>query len=558
MRKALIATAAIAAAVVFFLLATMPPAPRVASGEPEAELAGRLVSGAYHVHTSRSDGGATREEIAEAAARAGLQFVVFTDHGNGTEPGEPPAYLHGVLCVEGVEISTNGGHYVAIDMPTSPYPLGGEPDTVVEDVQRLGGFGVAAHPLSGKPALRWADWASPIDGIEWMNADSEWRDERIATIVRVPFDYLIRPAGALASILDRPVDVLGRFDALAATRPIVALAAHDAHGGVSARAEDGQQFGRLGIPSYEASFRSFRITARLTTPLRGDAVPDARELYGALREGRVFTAIGAVAWPAWMEFRGRQAQRDVRMGQALTPGVPATFTLRGPRVDGATTVLVCNGTDVDAAETDLEAEFTGEGACRAEIRVPGAPGTPPVPWILGNPIYLHAEPATVPAPPAIAEIVRSIDPAGLRVEKDPASIAALAGEGRTRELSFKLAEGARASQYVALASPLTRDAASFDRVLLTAHASRPMRLSVQLRFDADGGSRWGASVYVSTEPSRLSLSLDRLRPLDGGGEPPRDWSAAAGLLLVVDLTNAEPGFERRLTVSDLALAQGTR
>jgi hypothetical protein len=272
----------------------------------------------------------------------------------------------------------------------------------------------------------------------------------------------------------------------------------------------------------------------------------------------VFTAIGAVAAPAWMEFRGAQPEREARMGQTLVPGVPATFTLRGPRVEGATTVLVCNGTDVDAAETDLEAEFTGEGACRAEIRVPGAPGTPPVPWILGNPIYLHTDPQPLPAPSAIAEIVRSIDPAGLRVEKDPASDAVLGGEGGTRELSFKLAEGPRASQYVALASPLPRDGPSFDRILLTAYASRPMRVSVQLRFDGAGGSRWGASVYVSTEPSRLTVSLDRFHPLDGRGEPsPPDWSAASGLLLVVDLTNAEPGFERRLTVSDLALGRGT-
>ena len=109
------------------------------------------------------------------------------------------------LCLDAVEISTNGGHYVALDMQPSPYPLGGEPAAVVEDVERLGGFGIAAHPDSPTPELAWTDWDAPFDGIEWLSADSEWRDESRARFARVLFDYLLRPAPALASLLDRPV-----------------------------------------------------------------------------------------------------------------------------------------------------------------------------------------------------------------------------------------------------------------------------------------------------------------------------------------------------------------
>src|SRR3712207_7318586 len=45
------------------------------------------------------------------------------------------------------------------------------------DVRRFGGFGFAAHPGSPKADLRWTDWEAPFDGLEWLNADSEWRDE---------------------------------------------------------------------------------------------------------------------------------------------------------------------------------------------------------------------------------------------------------------------------------------------------------------------------------------------------------------------------------------------
>src|SRR5207237_5857109 len=128
-----------------------------------------------HVHTNRSAGLSSPDEIAAAAARAGLKFVVFTDHGNATRRPDPPQYRAGVLCFDGVEISTSAGHYVAIDMPASPYPLAGEARDVVEDVRRLGGFGVAAHPDSPKLELKWREGTAPFEAIEVLNPDTASR-----------------------------------------------------------------------------------------------------------------------------------------------------------------------------------------------------------------------------------------------------------------------------------------------------------------------------------------------------------------------------------------------
>ena len=247
------------AAVLFFLLATLPPRPStIPLDTVDPGLRSRTVAGAYHVHTTRSDGAGTKSDVAAAAGRAGVKFVLFTDHGDGMRPPDAPAYLSGVLCIDGVEISTNGGHYVALDMAPSAYPLGGEPSAVVEDVRRLGGFGIAAHPDHPARELAWRDWQMPIDGLEWINADAEWRDERPAALARVLFDYLIRPTPALASVFDRPVVTLERWDTLEKTRPVVALAAADAHGGAKARAGS-EEGGALVIgPSYEAMSGRFR------------------------------------------------------------------------------------------------------------------------------------------------------------------------------------------------------------------------------------------------------------------------------------------------------------
>jgi len=131
------------------------------------------VRGAMHIHTRRSDGAGTVDDVAAAAGRAGLQFVITTDHGDGTRAPDVPSYRSGVLCIDAVEISTNGGHLLALGLGATPYPLGGEPRDVVEDVTRMGGLSLVAHPVSTKPELNWTDWTAPFVGLEWLNGDTE-------------------------------------------------------------------------------------------------------------------------------------------------------------------------------------------------------------------------------------------------------------------------------------------------------------------------------------------------------------------------------------------------
>ena len=66
----------------------IPPELREDRGEVQAALEGRLpelitprdIRGELHAHTDWSDGAATLEEMADAAARAGLEYLVITDH----------------------------------------------------------------------------------------------------------------------------------------------------------------------------------------------------------------------------------------------------------------------------------------------------------------------------------------------------------------------------------------------------------------------------------------------------------------------------------------------
>jgi hypothetical protein len=544
--------AAVIAAGVFLFVRTLPPHPRVFDAPGWDALAARTVSGAYHVHTTRSDGNGDRHTVAAAAARARLKFVILTDHGDGTRPPDPPEYIDGVLVLDGVEVSTDDGHYAAIDMPRAPYPLGGAADAVVEDVRRLGGFGIAAHPDSPKVALRWTDDRARIDGLEWLNTDSEWRGESRLRLVRAGLAYFLRPGPALATLFDRP-RTLSRWDYLSRFRPVVALAATDAHGGVGRRAEDtGRSLsGLIGIPSYQASFEAFSNRVILDRPLSGNAAADARAVYDAIRKGRVFTAIDAIAGPALLDFYVEAGLEQIVMGGQMPDDSDVTIVARSVVPPGGELILLRDGREVTKGRDWIRRTVTeARGAYRVEVRLPGAPGSPAVPWLVSNPIYFvvdDVEGANAQGARAV-ESARPIPPFPWRIEKDPTSSATVRTKDHEVTLEYKLGDGPRNSQFVALASDLAPQ--PFRSIDLSLAGDRPLRVSVQIR-SKDGG-RWARSYYVDPAGSSLQVPLAGLRAIDGAGNVPPSTDITS-VLVVLDLTNAAPGHSGVLRVRSSAL-----
>jgi hypothetical protein len=565
MRKTAKLTAAFVAAVFLWLVVTQPPRFVPASGVVADAVRARTVAGAFHVHSTRSDGAGDRRTIARAAAGAGLRFVILTDHGDATRPPDPPAYLDGVLCIDSVEISTNGGHLIALDLPAAPYPLGGEAAAVVEDVTRLGGMAIVAHPDSPKGELAWKDWASPISGLEWLNLDSGWRDETRARLARVAVDSFFRPGPALASLLNRQSTALARWDQLTATRALVGLPGHDAHGGLSRGAEEGSawnvpRFLSPRLASYEASFATFALRVVLDESLTGDPVLDARRLLDAVRAGRVFTAIDAVAGPAWVDYHVTRGEVRRNMGETVMFEDETTLVFRSTLPSEARAVLLRDG--VEAAESgtgELTFRAAGPGAYRVEVRSP----LWDVPWIVTNPIYLRGSDATPPGmPPVTAAGLEALALADSgSVERDPASTATVTTEAGVRWVEFALRSGDRASQYAALAVPLPKGLPRFDRIVFRGRSSSPMRVSVQLRVEQAGGARWIRSVYLTPEPRQIVVPIDQLLPADAQAaqipQPP-PFPAASSVLFVIDLTNAAPGARGRFGISDLQLASSAQ
>jgi hypothetical protein len=562
LRWFLLVAAVLVAAAAVFVASTLPPKRLALETVPD-----HTIPGVVHVHSSRSDGRGTPEEIAEAAALAGLKFVVITDHGDGTRTPEPPVYRHGVLCFDAVEISTSGGHYIALDMSASPYPLGGEARDVVEDVNRLGGFGVAAHPDSPKEELRWRDWTAPFDALEVVNLDTAWRQRVAETSWRQPFGlatrllaYPLRPEESIATLI-QPSTIWDRFSELARRRHLVTLPGADAHARVGWRS--GEPAGAdlsAPLPSYAASFRTLSVHLRTERALTGDAGIDGRMIIRAIRAGHAYSAIDGAASPPSFDFTATNGHGTVRAGDEISADGPLTLHVRSNAPPDFTTTL-WNGTTIvsgDHHEQDFSVQVPeGEGVYRAEIRA----STPfhALPWIVSNSIYVRVPADDVPPAPVVVSPPETslalFDGRSLtqwNVVEDPTSLGAVdpAEIGTTREPAlrwrFGLSSGAANSQFVALVAGLPQGATSGDRVVFTIRAEHPMRISVQLR--TERGDRWQRSVYIEAFDREQTVLFDDLRPVGPTASDKPPLADVRSLMFVVDTTNTKPGTSGRIWI----------
>jgi hypothetical protein len=497
---------------------------------------------------------------------------VFTDHGDATRKPDPPQYRSGVLCFDGVEISTSGGHYVAIDLPAAAlYPIAGEPRDVVEDVRRLGGFGIVAHPDSPKAQLKWRDWTTMFDGIELLNPDTAWRVwmERangdagkwaarrrlFAAIV----DYPFRPAEVMASLIP-PSEAVDEWEAQTRRRRVVAIAGADAHAKIAPRSADpGDSRFALPFPGYEPSLRVLSVHVHVDRPLTGNAAADGPLVMRAIRAGHLYTAVDAVAGPPSFEFTATSDRGTVNEGDELGAGGRVTLRVRSNAPDGFTTTIwrgLTALTSTTRAEP-LAIDTPGEPAVYwAEIRAAGRPN--PLTWIRSNAIYVRGPEPLPPrsAPrPAAADTHAIFDGtiAGWRVEHDPTSLAEAEPAGEDLRLRFGLAGGTPGGQVAALVYDTPEGVARFNRISFSIRAARPMRVSVQLRDAVEPAGRWQRSIYVDPAQLDHTVFFDDMVAVANTPSPAPNPAAVRSILFVVDANNTRPGASSVIWLRKIAL-----
>jgi hypothetical protein len=338
-----------------------------------------------HVHSTFSDGTATVPEIVDAAAAAGADAVLLTDHDSLEAARQGLEGWHrDVLLLVGHEVTTERGHLLAFGLEREVEHHGRTESQICTEVNAGGGFGFAAHPFSRggliPSIIRPHPWRAIEQceslGIElWSlvtDAAERWRSPVAALrFLRSPEDWLEGP----------PPEHLVRWDRLCAIRRVPAIGGLDAHqSGIRIR-------GKVLTPMHhERYFRLLRTHVLLEAQPAGELAADRDAIYSALRHGRCYLAVDAIAPAGGFEFSGYDARgRTIAMGAEVEA---LRCTLHATAPQPALLRLLRNGRLVAKVRADsLRHDVHEPGAYRAEAWV--SEGGRERPWIISNPIYLR-------------------------------------------------------------------------------------------------------------------------------------------------------------------------
>ena len=525
------------------------------------------VSGVAHIHTTHSDGGGTVADIESAAAAAGLDFVIVTDHNSlAAKPREGYGDT-GVLTIVGTEISNHEGHLLAVGLPAQTYRFSGDGLDTLRDLDDLGSLSFAAHPENPREDLRWTGWSLPGDwGIEILNGDSQWRAAGWTSLLGTALLYPLNSDYSLLRLLRRPA-ALSRWDDLLARRHAPAIAGADAHGTLRPAAA-------LPLPTYEAVFRIAQNYVLLEQPLSGNAPADTAAILAALARGRAYIGVGALAPADRFFFLAERDGSRWTMGDTVASGGPVQLRAGGARPANARLTLYRNGVTVATADGPLDTRVTEPGVYRVEVQVPGWD----VPWIVSNPIYVLTEPerarraraAELPAP-VVAEAAAILDP----FDRDSTFVAT--ADDSTRQdvqfidpdggpdgssvarIAFRLGEPSteHPSPFASLASYQSRDLAGRNGLVFSLRSDDTYRFWVQVRDrnpeTLEGTESWFASVKTGNAWRTVTLPFNRLRSDDPHTDGTLDLADIEAIVFLVDIGAVPPGTEGVIWIDDLGV-----
>ncbi len=349
-----------------------------------------------HVHTCYSDGAGLHAGVAEAAARAGLDFVIVTDHNLWVDGVE--GYYGGVLLLVGEEIHDvrrrpPGNHLLAYRAEGELAPMASDPQALVDEVNRRDGLCYLAHPFElGSPihrqlnhmpgkadgAFPWTDWqVEGYTGIELWNYMSEFKGllrNRVAALVHA-YSPTLGIRGPFRATL-RQWDEL-----LEAGRRIAVIGGADAHGKTYSLGP----LTRKVLP-YEYLFRCVNTHVLTSRPFTGDPANDKALIYEGFRLGRTWVGYDLPVSTSGFRFRARSGANEALMGGELVRTGAVVLEVQTP--EPSDTRLLCHGAVV-ARSKGCHLKFTTAVAGPYRVEVYRRYRLQRRGWIFSSPIYVN-------------------------------------------------------------------------------------------------------------------------------------------------------------------------
>jgi len=341
--------------------------------DPAVKISPLEVEGAYHMHTTFSDGTKSLDEIAKLASLASLDFIILTDHGSpNIESYSSQDWKEGVLVLAGSELSVSRGHLVGLDFKLPSHNFSQNAEQAVYEIAKSGGFSIIAHPYS-KTIWSWGEFVG-YSGIEIINADTMLRKDLFLSLPFLPA-LLIKSEYALLKILDSPYRNLRKWDEMSKLYPVYGYFSLDSH--------------RL----YRSLFGYLHLHVLLKIPLSEDFKTASKQVYEALRKGRFYNSIHAAAHAHGFRFWGEKDKKMIPMGSTILFDSPVTLHIKAPFPFAREIHLIHNGNSIfSSAEKSASYEATQPGTYRVEVYLmASSPLGKKIPWIVSNPIFLRED-----------------------------------------------------------------------------------------------------------------------------------------------------------------------
>mgnify|MGYP002395851747 CR=1 FL=1 len=366
-----------------------------------------VVRGALSVHSGRShDAEGTLDEVARAARKADLDFVVLGDHPEvwtEAEDAFEPRWMDDALIVPGVEmVVADRGRVLAVGLDTVPRRWEASLSSLISRVDTAHGFVSVVHPRSPRNRERWKDQA-PVGVHAWESFDvSEMARSRLSerwALYHIGGFLMGLPTGRADEVVvgmwreRTATPAILAYDTIRSAGPTTLTGGLNHH--PKARVPGGL------FPAYAPFFQSVVNHVTLPAPLSADPRTARQQLMAALRAGAVHVSLGhpdrVEGFRFWVETPDEVA---VQGGRLETPS-PGDATLRVRIPDDAPgrvyVRFVQDGGEVlwakaEAGETIVR--VGSEGVHRVEIhhagrRVPLLGRLNLRPWILSNPIEIR-------------------------------------------------------------------------------------------------------------------------------------------------------------------------
>jgi hypothetical protein len=312
-------------------------------------------TGVFHVHSEAShDSQLTLKQIANAAAAAGLSFVVLTDHNKQMVDG---VEINGITFLSFAELSTPYGHAIQLGAH-EPLTKQERTELTLHDIVReRGGRSFLAHPSDPK-----RPWVGPMrnsGGLEIANIAATARHKLLSfevfsllpSVAAAPLNWEL----AVAQLYGRDVKALQRWDA-EPDPSFVGICGADAHGR---------------LLDLTLTLRAWRVVLDSTLP--ADPKHRAANVVKQLIQGSFSCAAGMFADDPQFRFGARlNGKWSAGGGETVTIDEADELIVLNPISQDARTqaVLLRNGHEIMRTRSrQLRYVNPTPGTYRSEIRI---------------------------------------------------------------------------------------------------------------------------------------------------------------------------------------------